>query len=259
LLGKYGAAKLLLGHNVLRHLGVDQRFPAAARWHLDVHHGVIGTDGQLPLQSLFEVRAAIEDHRGGYRVGCDLSPSPSYQDAVGARKRLGCHIPLPVRGVRGIGGRIRIGQQSAARSRPRRGEGADRAGRFLHDHVDVGVTVPRQLQFDIANERPIDSGPEVGGLVRVACFFERIDGGFRQPRGPREDLPLIGRPLVGQHARARPTERREVFGTGGERHGEGVGLSVCRVEVRHLPAETDRAAGRPESREVIGQSEQVAR
>ena len=242
LLGEDGAAELLLRRDVLCHLGIEQRFLTSARRHFDAHHGVIGPDHHLSLQTLFIVGAAVEDHRGRHRVGSHLAPGPSHQDAVGARERLGGHVTLAVSRVGRVSDCVRIGQQGAARGGPRRGERADRAWRLLHDHVDVGIAVPGEFQLNVSNERPIDTRPKLGCLVRMPRFFKRIDGCLRQPCRPRENLALVGRPFVRQHAGACPPQRGHVVGTGGERHGEGVGLTICRVKIRHLFAQANRPA-----------------
>ena len=210
MLGEDGPAELLLGHDVLCHLGIEQRLLTPSRRHLDAHHGVICSDGQLPLQSLFVNRASVEDHCGRHRVGRHLAPRASHEDAIGAGKCLGCHVTLAVRGVRRVDGRVRIGQQGAARNGSRRRERADGSRRLFHDHVDVGVAVPRKLQFDVANECLIDTGSEVGGLVCMSRFLQRVDGRFRQPGCPRENLPLVGGPFVRQHSWAGPAERGHV-------------------------------------------------
>ena len=56
-----------------------------------------------------------------------------------------------------------------------------------------------------------------------------------------------------EDAGAGPGERGSVVGTGGHRHGEGIGLAVRWVDPRQLPAEFDGLAVGAEAGQVVGQ------
>ena len=62
-----------------------------------------------------------------------------------------------------------------------------------------------------------------------------------------------------QHAGAGPTQGRDVIAAGCQRHRQGVGLAVCRVERRHLLADPDRLLGRAEAGEIVGQRQEFDR
>ena len=63
--------------------------------------------------------------------------------------------------------------------------------------------------------------PVRGGLFAPAVLLQPFDDRLRQPGGPREDLLLVGRPFVGEHARQGPPERVEISGVVGlDRHDQ---------------------------------------
>ena len=56
-----------------------------------------------------------------------------------------------------------------------------------------------------------------------------------------------------EHTGACPGERATIVGAGGHRHREGIGLTVCGVDPRQLPAEFDRLSVGAETGQVVGQ------
>ena len=257
LLGEHRLAEDSLRVHVVGDLGVQQRFPAAALGHIHREQLIVGADANLPPQHLFAIGAAMDRHLGRERVGRHLPGRPPHEDPVLARECLRGHVSFVLGRVIGIDGRVVITQQHASRRRPRCGEGADRAGRFLDDHVDVRVTRPGEIDHEIADQRRIDRSLEAHGSVRAALLLEGVDRGFGEAGGPCHHLLLPRGPFVGEHAGAGPGEGFDVVRSRGHRHRQRVGLAAGRIDSGDGAAEPQGLLVGPKPGQVVGQLHQI--
>ena len=192
-----------------------------------------------------------------YGVGRHLAVGFVDQDPIGAGEGLAGDVALPLRGVRRIGGEIGVGQERSSRRGPRHGQRADRAGRFLNHHVDVGVTVPGKLDLDVAHEGLVDGGAEGLGVVHLALLLEAGDRRLGQSGGTGRHILLTSRPFVGEHAGAGPLEGLEVVLLRGDRHRQRERLAVGRLDCRHLTAQPDCLPRRAEAGQALREREEI--
>ena len=257
LLGEDRLADALLEGDVLRDLGLEQGLPPAAFGEIDREHRVVGTDRHLTTDLLLPVGPAVERQLDRHGVGRHLAVGPVDEDPVGAGEGLASDVALPLRGVRRIGGEIGVGQKRSTRRRSRHRQRADRAGRLLDHHVDVGVTVPGKLDLDVAHEGLVDGSAEGLGVVHLSLLFKAGDRRLGQPGGTGRHILLTSRPLVGEHAGAGPLEGLEIVLLRGDRHGQRERLAVGRLDCRHLTAQPDRLPRRAEAGQALREREEI--
>ena len=216
---------------------------------------LVGAEADLPAERLFAIGAPMNRHLGGDRIGRHLAPCPADENLVVAGEGRGGDIPLAV--GRAIAPRLAIGQQGAARRRPGRGDRADGAGWLLDHDVDVGVSGPGEVDDQVPHERSVNGRLERRGLLVPAGGSEPVDRGLGQPSGSGRNLLLAGRPVVGKHARAGPSQSVDVFRPRGDRHGESVGLTVGRVAAGDSLADAERLGIEPRAGEIVGQLQEL--
>ena len=226
MLGEDRLSDILLERDILGDLRLEQRLATTPLGEIDRKHRVFRADRHLPPDLLLPIGAPVERQLHGHRVGRHLAVGFVDEDTVGAGEGLAGDVAFPLRGVRRIGGDIGVGQECSPRRRPRGCQGADRAGRLLDDHVDVGIAVPRKLDLDVADEGFVDRIAERLGLFHLSPLLQAGDRSLRQPRGSGRHLLLACRPFVGKHPRTRPLERGDVVLLGGERHRQSERLAV---------------------------------
>ena len=190
----------------MRHLGVEQGFASAAFRQIDREQDLVGAERNLPFDFLLSVGAFVERHFGGQCVGGDLADGAANEDPIVPGEGLGGHISLALSGI----GRIRrdggIAQQRPSRGRPGSGLRADRSRRFLDEQIDVGIAVPGDFHLEVADQRFVDRRLEGGSLLGLAGLAQLFDRRLGEPCRPCGDVALIGGPLMGEHARAGPTQ-----------------------------------------------------
>ena len=201
----------------------------------------------------------MDGHFSGDGVGSDFAPHATDQDLVVPRKGSRGDIPFPVRRVVSVGGCVIIPHERAPRGRPRRRQRTDCSGRLLHDHVDVGVAGPGEVDDDVANKRCIDGGPEGDRIDLTAALLKRLDRRLGEPARSGHNLLLASRPFMREHAGAGPKEGRGVVRAGGHRHRECEGLAIGRIDPGHLPADPNRLLVGAESGEIVAELEQLDR
>ena len=239
------------------HLGVEQGLASTAFRQIDREQNLVGAERNLPFDFLLSVGAFVERHFGGQRVGGDLADGAANEDSIVPWEGLGGHIALALSGI----GRIRrdggIAQQRPSRGRPGSGLRADRSRRFLDKQVDVGIAVPGDFHLEIADERFVDRRLEGGSLLCLAGLTQLFDRRLGEPSGPCGDVALIGGPLMGEHARAGPAQRRHIVGPGGETHADRKCLAIRRIEPGYLLADADRLLQRSEPCQVVGERQEL--
>ena len=226
MLGENRLSDILLERDILRDLRLEQRLATTPFGEIDRKHRVFRADRHLPSDLLLPIGAPVERQLHGHRVSRHLAEGFVDEDAVGAGEGLAGDVAFPLGGVRRIGRNVGVGQECSTGRRPRGCQGADRAGRFLDNHVDVGIAVPGKLNLDVTDEGFVDRTAERLGLFHLPLLLEAGDRGLRQPRGSGRHLLLACRPFVGKHPRTRPLERGDVVFLGGERHRQSERLAV---------------------------------